>query len=114
MPLVLTWKTDASLSLKFLFKFMLDFNSFSEWQFVNELARVTAPEGTIIIVTWCHRDLAPTEESLQPWEKELLNKICDSFYLPAWFSTAEYVKLLQPLSLQVIPNLIILVPHTMP
>ncbi|KAK7841985.1 tocopherol o-methyltransferase, partial [Quercus suber] len=53
-------------------------------KFVNELARVTAPGGTIII------DLAPTEESLQPWEKELLNKICDSFYLPAWCSTAEY------------------------
>ncbi|KAM4076767.1 hypothetical protein ACJW30_12G089300 [Castanea mollissima] len=69
-------------------------------KFVNELARVAAPGGTIIIVTWCHRDLAPTEESLQPWEKELLNKICDSFYLPAWCSTAEYVKLLQSLSLQ--------------
>ena len=94
---------------------MLDFNSvclsLSEWQFVNELARVTAPGGTIIIVTWCHRDLAPIEESLQPWEKELLNKICDSFYFPAWCSTAEYVKLLQSLSLQVISNLIILVPH---
>ena len=78
--------------------------SLSEWQFVNELARVTAPGGTIIIVTWCHRDLTPTEESLQPWEKELLNKICDSFYLPAWCSTAEYVKVLQSLSLQVIPT----------
>ena len=77
------------------------------------MARVTAPGGTIIIVTWCHRDLAPTEESLQPWEKELLNKICDSFYLPAWCSTAEYVKLLQSLSLQVISNLIILALHTL-
>ncbi len=24
-------------------------------QFVRELARVTAPGGRIIIVTWCHR-----------------------------------------------------------
>lgn len=72
------------------------------WQFVNELARVAAPGGTIIIVTWCHRDLAPSEESLQPWEKELLNKICNSYYLPAWCSTADYIKLLQSLSLQVI------------
>ncbi|KAF5450606.1 hypothetical protein F2P56_030940 [Juglans regia] len=69
-------------------------------KFVNELARVAAPGGTIIIVTWCHRDLAPSEESLQPWEKELLNKICNSYYLPAWCSTADYVKLLQSLSLQ--------------
>ncbi|CAA2985200.1 tocopherol O-methyltransferase, chloroplastic-like isoform X2 [Olea europaea var. sylvestris] len=69
-------------------------------KFVNELARVAAPGGTIIIVTWCHRNLSPTEESLRPEEKELLNKICDAFYLPAWCSTADYVKLLESLSLQ--------------
>ena len=75
--------------------------SFLHWQFVNELVRVAAPGATIIIVTWCHRDLAPSEEALQPWEKELLNKICKSYYLPAWCSTADYVKLLESLSLQV-------------
>ncbi|GAU17665.1 hypothetical protein TSUD_07260 [Trifolium subterraneum] len=69
-------------------------------KFVGELARVAAPGGTIIIVTWCHRDLRPDEESLQPWEEKLLKKICDSFYLPAWCSTAEYVKLLETMSLQ--------------
>lgn len=69
-------------------------------KFVSELARVAAPGGTIIIVTWCHRDLAPSEESLQPWEEELLKKICDAYYLPAWCSTADYVKLLQSVSLE--------------
>lgn len=69
-------------------------------KFVNELVRVAAPGGTIIIVTWCHRDLGPDEESLQPWEKKLLNRICDAYYLPAWCSTADYVKLLQSISLQ--------------
>ncbi|CAI9783189.1 unnamed protein product [Fraxinus pennsylvanica] len=69
-------------------------------KFVNELARVAAPGGTIIIVTWCHRDLSPSEESLRPEEKELLNKICNAFYLPAWCSTTDYVKLLESLSLQ--------------
>lgn len=69
-------------------------------KFVNELARVAAPSGTIIIVTWCHRDLSPSEESLKPKEKELLRKICDAYYLPAWCSTADYVKLLESLSLQ--------------
>lgn len=69
-------------------------------KFVNELARVAAPGGTIILVTWCHRDLAPSEESLQQWEKELLDKICKAYYLPAWCSTANYVKLLESLSLQ--------------
>nr|XP_009796638.1 PREDICTED: probable tocopherol O-methyltransferase, chloroplastic [Nicotiana sylvestris] len=62
-------------------------------KFVGEL-------GTIILVTWCHRDLSPSEESLLPEEKELLNKICKSFYLPAWCSTADYVKLLQSKSLR--------------
>lgn len=69
-------------------------------KFVSELARVAALGGTIIIVTWCHRDLAPSEESLQPWEQELLKKICDAYYLPAWCSIADYVKLLQCLSLE--------------
>jgi len=72
------------------------------FQFVGELARVAAPGGTIIIVTWCHRDLRPDEESLQQWEKDLLKKICDSFYLPEWCSTADYVKLLETMSLQVV------------
>lgn len=69
-------------------------------KFVSELARVAAPGGTIIIVTWCHRDLKPGEESLQPWEQDLLKRICDAFYLPAWCSTADYLKLLQSQSLQ--------------
>ncbi|KAL5143370.1 Tocopherol O-methyltransferase, chloroplastic [Glycine soja] len=69
-------------------------------KFVGELARVAAPGGTIIIVTWCHRDLGPDEQSLLPWEQELLKKICDSYYLPAWCSTSDYVKLLESLSLQ--------------
>lgn len=69
-------------------------------KFVSELVRVAAPGATIIIVTWCHRDLSPTEESLRPEEKELLDKICDAFYLPAWCSTADYINLLQSLCLQ--------------
>ncbi|KAL3628532.1 Gamma-tocopherol methyltransferase, chloroplastic [Castilleja foliolosa] len=69
-------------------------------KFVNELARVVAPGGTIIIVTWCHRDLSPSEDSLNTEEQKLLNKICDAFFLPAWCSTSDYVKLLQSLSLE--------------
>ncbi|KAJ4950358.1 hypothetical protein NE237_027190 [Protea cynaroides] len=69
-------------------------------KFVSELVRVAAPGAFIIIVTWCHRDLSPSEDSLQPEEKNLLNKICDSYYLPAWCSSADYVNLLQSHSLQ--------------
>ncbi|XP_024994928.1 probable tocopherol O-methyltransferase, chloroplastic [Cynara cardunculus var. scolymus] len=69
-------------------------------KFVSELARVAAPGATIIIVTWCHRDLSPSEESLRPEEKRILDKICDAFYLPAWCSTEDYIKLLESLSLE--------------
>ncbi|KAG6434023.1 hypothetical protein SASPL_105643 [Salvia splendens] len=69
-------------------------------KFVNELVRVAAPGGTIIIVTWCHRDLSPSEESLLPEEKNLLDRICRAFYLPEWCSTADYVSLLTSLSME--------------
>lgn len=69
-------------------------------KFVNELVRVAAPGGTIIIVTWCHRDLSPSEESLKPDEKDLLDRICRAYYLPDWCSTADYVGLLKSLSME--------------
>lgn len=69
-------------------------------KFLSELARVAAPGATIIVVTWCHRDLSPDEDSLKPDEKKLLNKICGAYYLPEWCSAAEYVKIAESLSLQ--------------
>ncbi|KAK8507506.1 hypothetical protein V6N13_141525 [Hibiscus sabdariffa] len=69
-------------------------------KFVDELVRVAAPGGTIIIVTWCNRDLGPSEESLQPWERNLLKRICDAYYLPDWCSASDYVKIFQSLSFQ--------------
>ncbi|MQL95406.1 hypothetical protein Taro_028077 [Colocasia esculenta] len=69
-------------------------------KFVSELARVAAPGSTIIIVTWCHRDLLPSEKSLRPDEVNLLERICDAYYLPAWCSAADYVKTAESLSLQ--------------
>ncbi|MQL95407.1 hypothetical protein Taro_028076 [Colocasia esculenta] len=70
-------------------------------KFVSELARVAAPGGIIAIVTWCHRDLLPSEKSLRPDEVSLLKRICDAYYLPAWCSAADYVKIAESLSLQV-------------
>ncbi|KAF1001937.1 putative tocopherol O-methyltransferase, chloroplastic isoform X1 [Apium graveolens] len=69
-------------------------------KFVSELARVAAPGATIILVTWCHRILSPSEESLRPDEKKLLDRICDAYYLPAWCSASDYVKLMESLSLE--------------
>lgn len=62
-------------------------------KFVGELARVCAPGGRIIIVTWCHRVLQPGEAALKPEEQELLQRICDAYYLPAWCSVADYERL---------------------
>ena len=61
-------------------------------KFVNELARVCAPGGRILIVTWCHRVLDEGKE-LEPAEKVLLDRICDAYYLPAWCSIADYERL---------------------
>ncbi|CAO2829345.1 unnamed protein product [Amaranthus hypochondriacus] len=69
-------------------------------KFVGELGRVAAPGATIIIVTWCHRNLCESEKSLKADELKLLDKICDAYYLPAWCSANDYVHLLQSLQLQ--------------
>nr|CAB3447624.1 unnamed protein product [Digitaria exilis] len=69
-------------------------------KFVSELARVAAPGGTIIIVTWCHRNLEPSESSLKPDELNLLKRICDAYYLPDWCSPSDYVSIAKSLSLE--------------
>lgn len=46
-------------------------------QFMNELVRVTAPGGRVIVVTWCHRELKEGETDLTKKENQLLDKIND-------------------------------------
>lgn len=62
-------------------------------RFVNELARVTMPRGKVVIVTWCHRVLAPGELTLKFHERKLLEAICAAYYLPPWCSIADYERL---------------------
>ena len=64
-------------------------------KFVNELLRVAAPGGRIIIVTWCHRDLEPGETGLSRKEERILRKINRAYYLPKWCSVSDYVQLLE-------------------
>jgi tocopherol O-methyltransferase len=66
-------------------------------KFVNELFRVAAPGGRIIIVTWCHRDLEieKGESSLTKKEDRLLARINRAYYLPRWCSVQDYVDLLE-------------------
>lgn len=69
-------------------------------QFVNELFRVTAPGGRILIITWCHRELGPEETSLTVKETKLLDKINEVYYLPEWCAASTYVKIAQALGLE--------------
>jgi len=69
-------------------------------KFLQELFRIAAPGGKIIIVTVCHRDLLPGETSLQRSEQEHLDKITSQFHIPAWCSRSDYVRMMQALSLQ--------------
>lgn len=69
-------------------------------KFMNELCRVTAPDGRIIVVTWCHRELKPGEEKLEQWEIDLLSKISKVYFLPNWVPASKYVQLAQDLGLK--------------
>ena len=64
-------------------------------KFVSELFRVCKPDGRMIVVTWCHRDLKEGEVSLTRKEKRLLAKINRAYYLPQWCSVADYVDLME-------------------
>ncbi|XP_071723538.1 gamma-tocopherol methyltransferase, chloroplastic-like [Rutidosis leptorrhynchoides] len=65
-------------------------------KFVSELVRVAKPGAPIIIAAWCCRDLAPSEKSLRPWEKEHLDKIKKVYYLAEWCSVSDWAKLVKP------------------
>jgi tocopherol O-methyltransferase len=62
-------------------------------RFVAELTRVCAPGGRIIIATWCHRDLREGETELPDHEQFLLDRVCESYYLPKWCSVSDYVRI---------------------
>ena len=68
-------------------------------QFVNELYRLTAPGGRVIIVTWCHRELTDGETALRGEEIRLLGKISDAYYLPEWCPASLYVREAEKLGL---------------
>ncbi|XP_031381861.1 tocopherol O-methyltransferase, chloroplastic-like [Punica granatum] len=68
-------------------------------QFLDELLRVAAPGGSTIFNAMCHRDLKADEDSLQSWEKEILDKFHKDYHLPLC-SRADYVKLLQSLPVE--------------
>ena len=69
-------------------------------QFIKEMVRVTAPNGRIIVVTWCHRELGNGEVCLSEREQRLLRKINKAYYLPPWVPASKYVELMKSTGLQ--------------
>lgn len=69
-------------------------------KFLNELFRVTAPGGRILIVTWCHRELNEGETALTEKELRLLAKINKAYYLPEWVPASTYLKHAHTLGLE--------------
>ncbi|KAJ8601902.1 hypothetical protein CTAYLR_002688 [Chrysophaeum taylorii] len=64
-------------------------------RFVDNLVRTCAPGGTVVLVTWCHRDLKPGESNLTPFERLLLAVINSCYWLPKWCSVADYNRLFE-------------------
>nr|A0A075D657.1 RecName: Full=Picrinine-N-methytransferase; Short=VmPiNMT; AltName: Full=Gamma-tocopherol-like methyltransferase PiNMT; Short=VmTLMT [Vinca minor]AHH02782.1 tocopherol-like methyltransferase [Vinca minor] len=69
-------------------------------KFIREMVRVAAPGAPVVIAGYAARNLSPSEESLKPEEKMVLEKICDHIVLSWLCSTGDYVKWLTPLPVQ--------------
>ena len=57
-------------------------------KFMAEMARVCAPGGRVLLVTWCRR-----EGKLSFFDRTLLSAICYAYHLPAWVPMSEYREL---------------------
>jgi tocopherol O-methyltransferase len=66
-------------------------------KFLQECYRVLKPGGTLIMVTWCHRDTTKVPLTLD--EKKHLQDIYQVYYLPYVISLREYEAIAQQLPL---------------
>lgn len=48
-----------------------------------------------------HRDLQPGEGELREEEQNLLDRVCEAYYLPAWCSLHDYRRLFKEQGMQV-------------
>ncbi|KAI5683616.1 hypothetical protein M9H77_04844 [Catharanthus roseus] len=64
-------------------------------QLVKEIVRVAAPGGQIILTSWCHRNLLPSEQSLPLDEQKFIKKMCDLVLMHPFCSVNEYINLFQ-------------------
>jgi tocopherol O-methyltransferase len=69
-------------------------------KFLQECYRVLKPGGTLLMATWCHRDINPPQSALTLQEQNLLNKIYRVYHLPYVISLAEYAQIAENLAFQ--------------
>ena len=68
--------------------------------FLKELQRVAKKKyGKMIVVTWCHRNLAPGEK-LKPIERILFRWINNIYQLPPWVSIQDYTDIAKDIGWQ--------------
>lgn len=63
-------------------------------RFLRECTRVLRPGGSLLMVTWCCRDSAPTG-----WERRMLQGISWAYALPPWVPMSRYVDLARSIGL---------------
>jgi tocopherol O-methyltransferase len=67
-------------------------------KFLQECHRVLKPGGTLLMATWCHRDVNPPHSALTAPEQKLLDKIYRIYHLPYVISLPEYAQIAESLS----------------
>ncbi|KAJ7564032.1 hypothetical protein O6H91_03G134400 [Diphasiastrum complanatum] len=75
-------------------------------QLMEELARVTAPGGQIVLTTICSRELLPHETSLSESEKEALESMSNANGIASCSPPSLYLRLAQEHGLQVTTSLL--------
>lgn len=56
-------------------------------QLLEHFRDLLRPGGTVVLVTWCRRDVPPV---LSKDEQKILDKISDLYHLPGWVSASNY------------------------
>ena len=69
-------------------------------KFLQECHRVLKPGGTLIMATWCHRDVAPPQKPLNSQENGLLEKIYQIYHLPYVISLPDYAEIAEKINFQ--------------
>jgi tocopherol O-methyltransferase len=69
-------------------------------KFLQECHRVLKPGGSLLMATWCHRDVNAPQSALTSQEKKLLDKIYRIYHLPYVISLPDYAQIAERLGFE--------------